>query len=380
MKKILGNMMSIAAILLISSNQIFAADGVKPPSSISNPFVLLLSIIIISLALVIGVLANMVIKAAVLKVDKDKKETGSHHIAATFFTLILVFSSFNLFAQDKAIADSTSAIATKAFASGLGGVSESAYYLLGSVVFLEVVLIVALLLMLKSFIQLERKAEGLVATKVEAAVNKVHWWDKINDFKPIQQEADIDLGHDYDGIRELDNRLPPWWIYGFYCCIIFAVIYLWRYHVDKSAPLSKEEYEISVAKADEEKTAYLEKSANNVDENTVKLLTDEASLEAGKKNFQTICAACHLATGGGNVGPNLTDDYWLHGGNIKDVFKTIKYGYQEKGMKSWKDDFSPVQIAQLASYVKSLHGTNPVGAKAPQGDLYKEDSTTAPKK
>ena len=128
-----------------------------------------------------------------------------------------------------------------------------------------------------------------------------------------------------------------------------------------------------MAQGEAEKAAYLEKAANNVDENTVKLITDKDQLAAAKQIFTTVCAACHTATGAGNVGPNLTDDYWLHGGSIKDVFKTIKYGWPDKGMKSWKDDYSPVQIAQLASYVKSLHGTNPPNPKAPQGTLYTEE-------
>ena len=241
--------------------------------------------------------------------------------------------------------------------------------------FLEVLIIVILLFVLKAFLAVEKKAVITSTIQAEAPESELNWWDNLNKFRPIQQEADIDLGHDYDGIRELDNKLPPWWLYGFYCCILFACIYLWRSQVSHTAPSSKEEYEMSVAKADAEKAAYLEKSANNVDENTVKLLTDEANLAPARKTFQTVCAACHLPNGAGNVGPNLTDDYWLHGGSIKDVFKTIKYGWPDKGMKSWKDDFSPIQIAQLASYVKSLHGTNPPNGKAPQGTLYKEEGS-----
>ncbi|MEI6184276.1 MAG: c-type cytochrome, partial [Bacteroidota bacterium] len=119
---------------------------------------------------------------------------------------------------------------------------------------------------------------------------------------------------------------------------------------------------------------YLKKSANNVDENTVVYLSSPADHEAGKAIFTTICAACHLADGGGSVGPNLTDNYWIHGGGIKDIFKTIKCGYPDKGMKSWKDDYTPSQIAQLASYVKSIKGSNPVNPKAPQGTLYVEET------
>jgi len=349
------------------------ADGPKPPSSLTNPFVTLLAIIIVLLAVVIGILAKLVIGSAFLKLQKEKSDKGKG--IATFLTLFFIGLSMNLFAQDKAMSDSTANVSENAFVSGLAGVSETAYYLLGSVVILEVVIIAALILMLKAFLAVEKKA--IVAESAEAvpAKPKYDWWEKFNSFKPIHQEADIDLGHDYDGIRELDNRLPPWWLYGFYLCIVFAGIYLWRYHVAQTAPLSKQEYEISVAQGEAEKAVYLEKAANNVDENTVKLITDNDQLASAKQIFTTVCAACHTATGGGNVGPNLTDDYWLHGGSIKDVFKTLKYGWPDKGMKSWKDDYSPVQLAQLASYVKSLHGTNPPNPKAPQGTLYVEEGT-----
>ncbi len=360
------------ALVILGTFSAFA-DGPKPPSSLTNPFVTLLAIIIVLLAVVIGILAKLVIGSAFLKLQKEKSDKGKG--LTTFLTLFFIGLSMNLFAQDKAVSDSTANVADKTFASGLAGVSETAYYLLGSVVILEVVIIAALLMMLRAFLAVEKKA--VVTETADAPVPakpQYDWWEKVNSFKPIHQEADIDLGHDYDGIRELDNRLPPWWLYGFYMCIVFAGIYLWRYHVAQTAPLSKQEYEISVAQGEAEKAAYLEKAANNVDENTVKLIVDKAELEPAKKIFETTCAACHTATGAGNVGPNLTDDYWLHGGSIKDVFKTIKYGWPDKGMKSWKDDFSPVQIAQLASYVKSLHGTNPPNPKAPQGTLYVEET------
>ena len=128
--------------------------------------------------------------------------------------------------------------------------------------------------------------------------------------------------------------------------------------------------------AEQQREAYLAKAKNNVDENTVKQLTDASDLDAGKKAFTTMCAACHAADGGGGVGPNLTDEYWLHGGSVKDIFKTITYGWPDKGMKSWKDDYSPLQIQQLTSYVMSLHGTKPATPKEAQGEIYK--ATDAP--
>jgi cytochrome c oxidase cbb3-type subunit 3 len=145
--------------------------------------------------------------------------------------------------------------------------------------------------------------------------------------------------------------------------------------VAHTAPSTIQEYEIAMAKAEVEKEEYLKHAANKVDENTVTLLTEATALGEGKKLFSTACAACHGPEAQGIVGPNLTDEYWLHKGSVKDIFKTIKYGVPEKGMKSWKDDFSPVQLAQITSYIKSLQGSKPANAKEPQGDLFKEEAT-----
>lgn len=205
-------------------------------------------------------------------------------------------------------------------------------------------------------------------------------WDRMNRFKPLSEEGEIDTGHSYDGIRELDNVTPPWFITAFALTIVFAVVYLYRYHVSKSAPLQDEEYAIEMAQAEKDNSKLLTSEANKIDENTVVML-GAADIEDGKKIFTQICSACHGPTGGsmaGGVGPNLTDDYWIHGGSIQDVFKSIKYGWPEKGMISWKNNFSPKQMAQLASFVKSIHGTNPPGAKEPQGELYKEGNAATP--
>ncbi len=129
-----------------------------------------------------------------------------------------------------------------------------------------------------------------------------------------------------------------------------------------------------MAEAKIAKDEYMRKNALNVDENTVKM-ADAAGIDDGKTIFVANCAVCHGAKGEGVVGPNLTDDYWLHGGFINDVFKTIKNGWPAKGMKSWATDLTPVQIKDVASYIKTLHGTNPPNAKAPQGDLYTEGGT-----
>ncbi len=339
-------------------------------------------IIILILALAIMLLANTVLGAAEVYSEKTKKDnedggTKPGIPAAILAGLLLAASLLSgLPVSAKEQSPAATSVAPEA-AGAVNGISDTAFYLITGVVFTELLVIVVLLYNLKLLLDIRRKkktaATGLAAANPEAARAKLRsrlsWWDKFNRFKPVDKEIDLDLGHDYDGIRELDNSLPPWWIYGFYITILFGCVYLWRYHVSHTAPSSAEEFQIAMKAADVEKAEYLKNSANNIDETTVKLLTGEADLAAGKTVFQTTCFACHGKNGEGIVGPNLTDDYWLHGGSIQSIFKTIKYGYPEKGMKSWKDDYSPIQIAQIASYVKSLKGTNPPNPKAPQGNL-----------
>jgi cytochrome c oxidase cbb3-type subunit 3 len=194
----------------------------------------------------------------------------------------------------------------------------------------------------------------------------------LTDAVAVEEEESILLDHDYDGIKELDNNLPPWWKYGFYLTIVTSVIYLVHFHVLKTGDLQGKEYDNAIAQAKIEVDEFMKTSANNVDENTVKVLTEASDIASGKDLFMANCVACHGKGGEGTVGPNLTDDYWIHGGSIQDLFKTLKYGWVEKGMKAWKDDLSPMQIAQVASYIKTLNGTNPPNPKAPQGDLYTE--------
>ncbi len=192
---------------------------------------------------------------------------------------------------------------------------------------------------------------------------------------PIEKEADIMLDHDFDGIRELDNRVPPWFSWLFYVTIIFAVIYLLNYHVFQASPLQDEEYQMQVKEAEAQRTA-LVKSGAFLNEETVTLLTDPASLDAGKQIFTTNCIACHAVDGGGLVGPNLTDDYWIHGGGIKNIFKTIKYGVTAKGMIAWQSQLNPKQMQEVASYVISLHGTKPANPKQPEGTIWKDSTVT----
>lgn len=212
-------------------------------------------------------------------------------------------------------------------------------------------------------------------------VKKVTIWTKVNkmlnDAVPVEKEADVLLDHDYDGIKELDNNLPPWWKYGFYLTIVFAFVYIAHYHVVGSGNVQLDEYNEQLAEAEAQKLERLKNSAANVDETTATLLTADADVASGKKIFAEKCIVCHGAGGEGTVGPNLTDEYWIHGGDIKDVFKIVKYGFPSKGMISWQGQLNPIQIQQVASYIKSLKGTNPPNPKAPQGDLYQESVADA---
>ena len=192
---------------------------------------------------------------------------------------------------------------------------------------------------------------------------------------PIEEEGEIILDHNYDGIKELDNNLPPWWIYGFYASIVFAAVYLLRYHVF-SGPTQIDELETELADARIAIEAYKKTAKNLVDINTVTELTEAADLSAGKTIFETNCVACHMADGGGGIGPNLTDPNWILGGDIKSVFKTVSEGGRSgKGMIAWKQQLKPLEMAQVSSYVLTFEGTTPANPKAPEGDVWVDENT-----
>jgi cytochrome c oxidase cbb3-type subunit 3 len=358
--------MILAAALLLFPTFVFAANGQAKGDSVNMALISLLGLMLI-LLFVIGMLANTLRNLSYVVRDKIRKDKNT---AGNVVKALLVLLALSIPAIQSYAADAPKA-ATGPVTQYISGIPEGDFYTILGVIALELISIFALVYHINVLMKVIHSQPEL-AKAAGPVIEKSWFWDSFNAAASLEKEKDILMDHNYDGIQELDNSLPPWWKYGFYLTIIVAVIYLYRFHVSHDGLSPKEEYAAEMQKAAEDKEAYLATAGNLVDENTVTLLTDPNEIAAGKEIFVKTCAPCHLADGGGAVGPNLTDEYWLHGGSIKDIFKSIKYGWQDKGMKSWKDDFSPKQIQQLASFVKSLKGSHPAVPKLAQGELYIE--------
>ncbi len=180
-------------------------------------------------------------------------------------------------------------------------------------------------------------------------------------------------GHEYDGIRELDNRLPPWLKYLFYITIVFSASYLILVFVFKDDDvIQAKEYRKEMRVANHEKEQKAEEETAEV---AAAPKTHEEILADGKVTFEKICSVCHGKFGEGLVGPNMTDEYWIHGGRMEDMYQVVMNGVIEKGMISYKDQLSQQQIKDVLTYIQSLQGTNPPNAKAPQGEKYIPEET-----
>ncbi len=252
-------------------------------------------------------------------------------------------------------------------------ISNTTAFLAALGIGLEVLVIIFFVLKLTGFLKKMNVIETTHSKELNFSMPR--FWDNFNASVAIEKEKDIEMDHEYDGIRELDNNLPPWWKYSFYASIVWAILYIGYYHMGGDGESSIQSYENEMAQAKIEKAEIAKLMASKVDENNV-AMADAGGIADGAEIFKTNCAACHGAAGEGTVGPNLTDNYWLHGGDLTSVYKLIKLGAAEKGMKSWEAELSSVQIKNVASFIKSLGGTNPPNPKAPQGEEFKEGGAT----
>jgi cytochrome c oxidase cbb3-type subunit 3 len=377
----------IAFITSVSSIAQAAKNGI--PSNSNNFIEYLILGVAVLLVFVIWLLSSVLILLSKKVVELAKQ----NKVVAIFLTIIAAGFTHPSIAQNNvtSVTDSTAqAISSTVYYGGLSSVS---FWTLSTVMALELFVIFIMLIFIHSLWRIIYPRPIQVAEK---AVFKTSWvastWANLDKkfftkAAPIEKEGDIMLDHDYDGIKELDNALPPWWKYGFYITIFVAIFYILKFEVWHTGMNPIEEYNTEMAEAKLETDQYLALMKENVDENSV-VMSDAPGIQAGKTLFTKTCVACHSENGGGGVGPNLTDNYTIHGASIQDIFKTIKYGYPDKGMQSWQSNFSPVEIQQLSSYIKSLSNTNVPNGKAPQGDLITEeplvsDSTkleTAPSK
>jgi cytochrome c oxidase cbb3-type subunit III len=181
---------------------------------------------------------------------------------------------------------------------------------------------------------------------------------------PQEPQDPLLLDHDYDGIQELDNKLPRWWVWLFNLSIAFAVLYMVYYHVLGKGQLMAAQYQQEMQLGDQ-----LKAQAMSSFEKTMASLQpskDPGIVAQGKETFGKLCAPCHRADGGGLVGPNLCDDYWIHGSNFVDNLQTIWNGVPAKGMVTWKTTLKPDTIFAVGSYIYTLRGTHPVNPKPPE--------------
>ena len=355
------NGLSFLIALLISSASVAqdaAVSGTTPTSNYNQLAIILISIMGL-LAFVIWLLGRVLSVLGKEVITKTK-------IAKTLpivFLVGLLTTGLNSSAQ---VAHTVAANTVYNY----GGLSAFTFYILLAVLLTEVIIIFFLTFLIKSF-----SAELLPAKKAIAAKESKFnlWWIKLNKkltrAVPVEKEADVMLNHDYDGIRELDNALPPWWKYGFYLTIGVAIIYLLNFEVLGYGKNPSQEYNDEMAKASITHEIYEANNKDKIDENNVPM-ADAQGLALAREIFTAKCFACHGKLGEGGAGPNLTDKYWLHKGSLNDIYHTIKNGYPEKGMQSWATEYSPKEISYIASFVKTLQGTNPPNAKGPQGDLY----------
>jgi cytochrome c oxidase cbb3-type subunit 3 len=363
----------LIVFLMMTFTNIFAQDATIATTTVaaeanmwSSPLFWVFVFAIGALLLVIVAIGSVLVG---LVNNKISEKFGK---GAAIIAIALMFTSGSTYAQD---ATATIVASTPKVEAVVGGLDPNTVMILSVVVFIELFVIIYLYSILQKMLVALGYKELKESSWSWKSISK-----KMTNAVPLEKESEVATDHNYDGIIELDNSLPPWWVYMFYLTIAFSFAYVIYFHF-LDGPSQADEYNKEIELASLKKTEMLKQTAGKVDENTVTLLTEAADIAKGKSSFITKCAACHGQAGEGGVGPNLTDEYWIHGGSISSIFKTIKYGVQEKGMIAWEAQMPALEMQQLSSFIVSLKGTNPANAKAPQGDLYTAeavvDSTVA---
>lgn len=339
-----------------------------PESAGNNPLFISMAVLTAVLLFVIVILSAVLRTSVKTKIREILSAKTVQSVVAALF----IFGAQSSFAQAAAETKESMYVDT-----AIGGMHPMAFYSLFIVLLLELFVILWLCLMILRII-VKREAASVVAHNEKPAQSSFNLFisRKIFGVKPVETDKDVMLDHDYDGIRELDNDLPPWWKYGFYFTIISGVIYLIGYHVTGSFKSSQEEYTTEMAEAEASVAAYRNKMALNVDETNAVFVTESDKIAKGGEIFASKCVVCHGDKGQGGIGPNFADNYWIYGGKPGDLFKTVKNG-TNKGMKSWKDELSPVEIQNVISYIHTFKGTNPPNPKAPEGNLFEETEGAA---
>jgi cytochrome c oxidase cbb3-type subunit 3 len=277
-------------------------------------------------------------------------------------TLLCLFVAFPGFAQE----------AETSFLAQMQQMDSNTLILLAiiAIVLMVIVIIIGVMLYMLSFLV------GILKKDNPAVASQPSWWEEFKDkyvtgkVKPIEEEKDLQLNHSYDGIVELDNFMPPWLKYVFYLTIVVAVVYFFNYTVLGFGETQIEEYQASLEEASLEAEARAATMLASIDETNVSYDSSTPAINAGQELFAGNCAACHAMDGGGGIGPNLTDEYWIHGGDIQSIFKVVKYGVVEKGMIPWQDQLSAEEMQQVSSFIFSLQGTAPENPKEPQGEKF----------
>ncbi len=362
-KKKIILLLSLLFVLPCANAQDAAATE-KIVTSDNNLLAILLVVMTLILAFVIWGLGRVLVVLSTQMIEKDKQQSKILSIVA--LTLFML-------ASQSAMAQNINAVKVL---PNYGGLSSTTFYMFVTVIAIEVAAVLFLTF------SIQRIYKELIPQK-ETALAKTspikEWWARMDKklftrAVPVEKEADVLLDHDYDGIKELDNALPPWWKYGFYITIVAAFIYLFNFHLFGSGKNPTEEYAAEMKQAKIELAAFEAQNKDRIDESNVPM-ADATEISAAKKMYEEKCSACHGKLGEGLAGPNLTDDYWLHKGSLNDVYSSIKNGYADKGMQAWSTTYTPKEMSYLASYVKILKGTNPQNGKPAQGELFTEIAT-----